>query len=77
MKAKSTINGVFEEKESYRIECVGALFFEKFQTSNTVYDEEEGEYEEFFLQKEAKSMHKKHKENTHMRPIQEGNVAIT
>ena len=66
MKAKSTINGVFEEKKSYCIECAGALFFEKFQTSNTVYDEEEGDYEEFLLKNEAKSMRRKHKENIHV-----------
>ena len=66
MKAKSTINGVFEEKKSYCIECAGALFLEKFQTSNTAYDEEKGEYEEFLLKKEAKSMRGKHKENTYV-----------
>jgi len=41
-----------------------------------MHSEEEKEYERFFLKREAKSMRGKHKELSHVRPIQREDVAI-
>ena len=75
MKEKSTINGVFEEKESHCTEFAEALFFESFRLQ--IHVEGEGECEKFLLKKGRKINAWETQGNTHMQPIQEGNVAIT
>ena len=49
MKEKSTINGVLKRRSLTVLNVQELSFFEKFQTSNTTYDEEVGVCEEFLL----------------------------
>ena len=77
MKAKSTINGVLNKITLTVLNVQEPFFFFWFQISNTAYVEEEGEYEEFLLKKGSKINAWETQGNTHVRPIEEGNVEIT